>query len=153
MEEKSRFGDLEIDLVIGKDHKGTLVTINDRATGVFKMKKIESKEAKEVEAAALELLKEWQPYLHTITSNNGKEFANHQAIAKELAIDYFFTHRYCSWERGANENLNGLVRQYFPKGYGFQTITNQRVTEAENILNNRRQRPTAEEKIWVSNTQ
>ena len=68
------------------------------------MKKIESKEAKEVEKATLELLKDWQSLLHTITSDNGKEFSSHESIAKALVVDYFFAHPYCSWERGANRS-------------------------------------------------
>jgi IS30 family transposase len=137
VEDKSRFGDLEIDLVIGSNHQGALLTINDRATGMLKMKKIDNKEAMSVEAAAIEILQDWKPFMHTITSDNGKEFAYHQEIAKALEIDYYFAKPYHSWERGANENLNGLIRQYFPKKYDFTSITNQEVTEIENKLNTR----------------
>jgi IS30 family transposase len=137
VEEKIRLGDLEMDLVIGKDHKGALLTINDRASGKLKMGKVESKEASEIEAKALELLEDWKPYLHTITTDNGKEFANHENIAKMLEIAFYFAKPYQSWQRGANENLNGLIRQYFPKKYDFSLITSQRITEVENILNNR----------------
>ena len=134
---KERFGDLEIDLVIGANHKGALLTINDRATGMLKMKHIESKEAKVIEENTIELLEEWAPFIHTITSDNGKEFANHKEIAKELTIDYFFAKPYHSWERGANENLNGLVRQYFPKKTNFDLIQQSEVKKTEEILNNR----------------
>lgn len=137
VDEKNRIGDLEIDLVIGKNHKGALLTINDRATGVLFMKKIESKEASIIETNTIELLQDWKPMIHTITSDNGKEFANHKSIAIRLEIDYFFAKPYASWERGANENLNGLVRQYFPKKTNFTSITNQEVIQVTNILNNR----------------
>jgi IS30 family transposase len=137
VEEKQRFGDLEIDLVIGKDHKGALLTINDRATGMLQMKKIESKDADVVKNATIELLENWKPFLQTITSDNGKEFAKHQAIADALDIDYYFANPYCSWERGANENLNGLVRQYFPKGSDFSLITPEQVKIVVEKLNNR----------------
>jgi len=137
VEEKQRFGDLEIDLVIGKDHKGALLTINDRATGMLQMKKIESKDAEIVKEATIELLKNWKPFLKTITSDNGKEFAKHQSIAQALEIDYYFANPYCSWERGANENLNGLVRQYFPKGSDFSLITAEQVEIVVEKLNNR----------------
>ncbi|WP_134346234.1 IS30 family transposase, partial [Flavobacterium psychrophilum] len=137
VEEKQRFGDLEIDLVIGKDHKGALLTINDRATGMLQMKKIESKDSEIVKNATIELLENWKPFLQTITSDNGKEFAKHEAIAKSLEIDYYFANPYCSWERGANENLNGLVRQYFPKGSDFSLITQEQVTIVVEKLNNR----------------
>jgi len=134
---KERIGDLEIDLVIGKNHRGALLTINDRATGMLFMGKIDSKEAKAVETKTIELLEQWKPFLHTITSDNGKEFANHQKIANKLNIDYFFAKPYHSWERGANENLNGLVRQYFPKMTNFENITQIQIDRVINILNNR----------------
>lgn len=132
-----RFGDLEIDLVIGKNHKGALLTINDRATGILFMGKIESKEAQAVETKTIQLLEQWKPLLHTITSDNGKEFANHQKLSEKLNIDYYFAKPYHSWERGANENINGLVRQYFPKKTNFETITQEQINRVVNILNNR----------------
>ena len=137
VENKDRIGDIEIDLVIGKHHKGALLTINDRATGVLKMAKINSKEAKEVEGKVVELLTDWIPILHTITSDNGKELAQHKNIAERLNINYFFANPYASWERGANENLNGLIRQYFPKKCNFELITEEEVIRVIKILNNR----------------
>jgi len=137
VEKKERFGDLEIDLVIGKAHKGALLTINDRATGLLKMAYIKSKEAKEVAEKTIELLEPWIPFIHTITSDNGKEFTNHKQIAEALNIDFYFAKPYHSWQRGANENLNGLVRQYFPKKHNFDTITKEQVELAKYKLNNR----------------
>jgi len=134
---KERFGDFEIDLVIGKNHKEALVTLNDRVSGVVKIRKIPSKKAEIVAEAACEMLYDWQPFLYTITADNGKEFAAHELIAKNLEIDFYFAHPYHSWERGANENLNGLVRQYFTKGSDFTNITDEEVQNVENILNNR----------------
>ena len=149
VEEKNRIGDLEIDLVIGKNHKGALITINDRATGILYMDKVESKEARVIQAKTIELLQDWKPILKTITSDNGKKFANHKAIAHELEIDFYFAKPYDSWERGANENLNGLIRQYFPEKTDFRLIEKSETELVINILNNRRQRPTAQEKIWI----
>lgn len=137
VDRKERIGDLEIDLVIGKDHKGALITINDRSTGVLFMDKIENKEAGTIEAKAIELLQDWKPLLKTITSDNGKEFANHSEVADSLNIDFYFAKPYHSWERGANENLNGLVRQYFPKKSDFGLITKEKIKQVNNILNNR----------------
>jgi transposase, IS30 family len=137
VEAKERIGDLEIDLVIGKDHNGALLTVNDRATGMLKMAKIDSKEANVIEAKLIEILEDWKPFLQTITSDNGKEFANHIAIAEALNILYFFAKPYQSWQRGANENLNGLIRQYFPKKSDFNLIKKDYVQEIENKLNNR----------------
>jgi IS30 family transposase len=137
VEDKERLGDLEIDLVIGQNHKGALLTINDRASGLLFMEKIDSKEASLVESKTIELLQEWKLLIKTITSDNGKEFANHKKIAESLEIDYYFAKPYHSWERGANENLNGLVRQYFPKKTNFELITKKQTDQVINILNNR----------------
>ena len=137
VDQKSRIGDLEIDLIIGKGHKQAILTINDRVTGILIMGKVSSKEALEIETKAVELLEEWKPMIHTITSDNGKEFANHANIAEQLNIDFYFAKPYHSWQRGANENLNGLVRQYFPKNHDFTTTTNIQIQDVQNLLNNR----------------
>ena len=137
VEEKQRVGDVEMDLVIGRGHSGVLLTINDRATGMLKMAILESKEAALVQAKAVELLTEWEALLHTVTTDNGKEFAYHQKLAEELSVECYFAKPYHSWERGANENLNGLVRQYFPKWVSFERVTQQQVDEVVQILNQR----------------
>ena len=137
VEKRERFGDLEVDLIIGKAHQQAILTINDRASGMLKMKKVNSKESKIVCSAINELLEEWKSYLHTITSDNGKEFAQHVSVTQELDIGYFFANPYHSWERGSNENLNGLIRQYFTKGSSFLELTDQRISEVELKLNSR----------------
>ena len=113
------------------------VEIRHLSASWVKMGHLKSKEAKDIENKAVELLEELAPLMHTITTDNGKEFSNHQQIAAQLDIDFYFATRYHSWERGANENLNGLVRQYFPKGTSFEKIDDQALKKAENILNNR----------------
>jgi IS30 family transposase len=75
--------------------------------------------------------------VHTIKSDNGKEFADHQQIARSLHADFFFAHPYSSWERGTNENTNGLIRQYFSKSRNFSTITDEKVNLIMDKLNNR----------------
>jgi IS30 family transposase len=137
VEDRKRFGDLEVDLIIGKNHEQAIVTINDRASGMLKMKKTPSKEAKVVQEIIIELLEDWVPYIFTMTSDNGKEFAEHQTVAEKAYIDYYFAHPYHSWERGSNENLNGLIRQYIPKKTDFKTLTNQYIKDIETKLNNR----------------
>jgi len=137
VELKERLGDLEVDLVIGAGHRGALVTINDRASGLARIRKVESKEASVVQQAIVEALGEWKPWLHTITSDNGKEFAFHQLVSSQLEIDYYFAAPYHSWERGANENLNGLIRQYFPKKMSFEQLTQEEVEQVEIKLNMR----------------
>ena len=150
VEKKERFGDLEVDLILGKNHHQAILTVNDRASGMLKMKKVASKQASVVTQAITEILEDWKPYLHTITADNGKEFAGHLKVAEDLEIEYFFAHPYHSWERGANENLNGLIRQYFTKGSDFTKITNQRIKEVETKLNNRpRKRHNYEKPIFV----
>lgn len=134
---KDRFGDLEVDLIIGRNHNQAIVTINDRASGVLKMKRVESKQASVVSMAINELLEDWVPYIHTITSDNGKEFAAHKIVAEKLNIDYYFARPYHSWERGANENLNGLVRQYIPKKSDFSILTDEYINKIETKINNR----------------
>ena len=90
------------------------------------------------------------PYIHTITSDNGKEFASHKEVAEELEIDYYFAHPYHPWERGSNENLNGLIRQYIPKKLSFETITDDYLKSIETKLNNRpRKRYDYETPIFV----
>lgn len=137
VEKRERFGDLEVDLIIGKNHEQAIVTINDRASGMLKMKKTPSKEAKIVQETITELLEDWVPYIFTMTSDNGKEFAEHQCVAEKLYIDYYFAHPYHSWERGSNENLNGLIRQYIPKNTNFKTLSDQYIKDIETKLNNR----------------
>ena len=152
VEERSRFGDLEVDLIIGKNHKGAIVTINDRASGMLKMSKVPSKESAVVSLAINTLLEEWNPYIHTITSDNGKEFAAHAIVTQTLRVPFYFATPYHSWERGSNENLNGLIRQYIPKKTDFSTVTDEYMRYVENKLNERpRKRHNYESPIFVMN--
>jgi len=135
--EKSRLGDWEIDTVIGKNHQGALVTIVERVSKFTLIKKVDSKHADGVTAATIALLTPYSEKASTITADNGKEFAGHQTIAKELDAQVYFAHPYSSWERGLNENTNGLIRQYFPKGTSFAEITDEQVEFVMHRLNNR----------------
>ena len=83
------------------------------------------------------LLGRYKKHVHTITTDNGLEFAQHQTIAKKLKCDYYFCHPYSSWERGLNENINGLIRQYIPKSSSFENLTPQDIKRIENRLNHR----------------
>ena len=91
----------------------------------------------EVVYATLGLLAPLIELTHTITSDNGKEFSGHEDIARVLEAEFYFAHPYSPWERGANENANGLVRQYFPKGRDFSMITQSELDHAMDRLNNR----------------
>ncbi len=135
VDKKIRIGDWEGDLVIGKNHKKALVTLVDRKSKKVKIGKVESKNAVVVRTAICNLLK--NETVFTATLDNGKEFSQHEHIAKKLEIKVYFAHPYSSWERGLNENTNGLIRQYFSKGSSFENITEEDVQFAEDALNNR----------------
>lgn len=137
VEQKARIGDWEIDTVIGKNHQGALVTLVERASKFALIKKVDSKHADVVTEATVTLLKPYLDKSLTITADNGKEFAGHETIAEHLGATVYFAHPYRSWERGLNENTNGLIRQYFTKGSSFENITDEKVEEVMNKLNRR----------------
>jgi IS30 family transposase len=134
---KERIGDWEIDTIIGKNHKGALVTAVERSTKFLCLHYVPHKSAALVSQALINMLLPYQSNVLTITADNGKEFAHHKQIAQALDADVYFAHPYHSWERGLNENTNGLIRQYFPKKYDFSTITKEQVTFVENRINHR----------------
>ncbi len=137
VETRSRIGDWEADTVIGKNPRQAIVSIVERKTGFTLIRKVERKTAQAVSQAMIKLLKPHRKKVHTITSDNGKEFAGHEEIANKLKANFYFAHPYSSWERGTNENTNGLIRQYFPKNRDFTTITQQEIDMAMERLNNR----------------
>jgi IS30 family transposase len=137
VDEKSRIGDWEIDTVIGKNHKGALVTIVDRVSKFTIIAKVPTKHADGVTAATIKILSLYAGVVHTITSDNGTEFAGHEEIAKQLNTQFYFAHPYSSWERGVNENTNGLIRQYVKKGSSFDNVTNNTAKKIMSRLNNR----------------
>ena len=152
MDLRERIGDLEVDTIIGKNHQGAILTIVDRATGVLKMKKLKSKDADQLAIAMIEALQPWQIQLKTITSDNGKEFSSHEYIAKVLKVDFYFAKAYHSWERGTNENTNGLIRQYIPKRTDFNDVSDEYIQYVEDQINNRpRKRFTFNSPIEIFN--
>ena len=137
VEMKNRFGDFEIDLVNGANHVGNILTANDRQSGFCILEPLATKDAGDLADTVIAAFEPYREFLHTITSDNGKEFACHARMARELEIGYYFAHPYRSWERGANENMNGLIRQYLPKGTSFEGLTREQVKRIEWKLNNR----------------
>jgi len=137
VDEKKRVGDWEIDLVIGKGHSGALVTIVERATSFTVSTRINDKSAKTVTAATIALLEPFKEAVLTITADNGKEFAYHEQITAALDAKVYFADPYSSWQRGLNENTNGLLRQYWPKKTDFKKVTADRVSAVIVELNNR----------------
>ena len=111
-------------MVIGKGHSGAVVTLTDRKSRFTLLRKVASKAADVVAQAMIELLN-WAGHLETIISDNGKEFALHELIAEKLRLDFYFAHPYAFWERGTNENTNGLIRQYLLKDRDLYTLTTQ----------------------------
>lgn len=138
VDRKERLGDWEADTIIGKGHKGVLVTLADRVSKKTLIAAVPSKQAEVVKGAIIELLAtEKKQHLHTITFDNGKEFAYHLQIKEALEVETYFAHPYHSWERGLNENHNGLIRQYLPKGMRLDTVTTDEIRLIQNKLNNR----------------
>ena len=137
VDRRNRIGDWEGDTVIGKGWKGALLTLVERKTLYTIIVKLTGKHAKSLAASAIEALKSMKEKVKTITFDNGLEFAAHQEIAKELDTDIYFAHPYASWERGINENTNGLIRQYFPKGTDFSTVSEADIKHVMDRLNNR----------------
>ena len=134
---RERFGDWEADLVIGAGQQQALVTINERTSRYSLIAHVPAKSARNVSDAVISLLTPFMRCVHTLTTDNGKEFAQHQRIAEKLDADFFFAHPYASWERGANENMNGLIREFFPKKMQFESITKKDVAMAMHRLNHR----------------
>jgi len=137
VETKKRFGDFEVDTIIGKDHKGAIVTLVDRKSKYTLMKIVKSKHADVVTEAIIELLNPIKHLVHTITADNGKEFSYHEQVAKALNIKFYFCDPYSSWQRGLNEHTNGLIREYIPKKSKFDTVNKTQIVTIQNRLNNR----------------
>jgi len=137
VDQKIRLGDWEADTVIGKGLKGVLVTLVERVSKKTLIAHVQSKHAEGVTAAIVRLLQQEKQNLHTITYDNGKEFAYHKRISEKLGVDGYFAHPYHSWQRGLNENHNGLIRQYLPKGMALDQVTDRDIRAIQDKLNNR----------------
>ena len=124
-----------MDTILGKGRRQAVLTLTERKSGF--LRKVDRRTAELVSNAVINLLQPVADRLHTITGNNGKEFTEHEHIAQELGIDFFFAHPYAAWERGTNENMNGLVRQYIPKKQDLTTVTNDDLEEIMIKLNHR----------------
>jgi IS30 family transposase len=137
VDQRKRIGDWEVDTIIGKGHRQAIVTLTERKSRFALLRKVEQCKANLVRDAVIDLLRPVADHSHTITGDNGKEFAEHERIAKELDMDFFFAHPYAAWERGANENMNGLVRQYVPKNRDLASVSDDEVFQITNKLNHR----------------
>lgn len=137
VEKKIRIGDWEGDTVVGKNHQGALVTLVDRKSKLTLIGKVNRYTAKAVEKTIISLMDLQPRRSYTLTVDNGKEFASHESVADALRIKVYFADPYCSWQRGLNENTNGLIRQYVPKGSDIQILTDEQIEHIMDRLNNR----------------
>jgi IS30 family transposase len=137
VDEKTRIGDWEIDTIIGKNQKQAILSMVERFSKFTILKKLEHKTSEATKAAVTTALVEYKNLVHTITSDNGCEFARHEEISMTLEADFFFAHPYTSWERGLNENTNGLVRQYVKKGSELVNVSDESLDIIASKLNDR----------------
>ena len=137
VQERSRIGDWEADTVIGQPHKQAIVTLVERITGLLKRKRVIKKSASQVSDAMIDLSTPVKIQVKTITSDNGKEFADHKKLRQQIFSTFFFADAYASWQRGTNENTNGLIRDFLPKGCDFRQVSDQDIQMIEDKLNNR----------------
>ena len=137
VEERSRLGDWEADTIVGAEHKGAILSLVERVSKYTLLHKLDHATSDKTGDAIIARMRSHRKIVHTITSDNGKEFAGHQHVAEQLDAGFYFAKPYHAWERGLNENTNGLVRQYFPKGSSFANVTAKDVERVQNLLNSR----------------
>lgn len=138
VESRRYFGDWEADTVRGKCNSGHIATLVERKSLFTVIAKLDRHRAYCFNEALLARMQldGWLP-MRTITADNGPEFARHRELSDMLGATVYFADPYCSWQRGTNENTNGLIRQYLPKGLSFKDVTTERIALIENLLNNR----------------
>lgn len=137
VDRRSRLGDWEGDTVIGKGHQGALVTAVERRSRFTVIGVVSRKTSAAVTESLVDELGAHSGKVLTLTLDNGREFAGHEEFAGKLDADVFFAHPYSSWERGTNENTNGLIRKYFPKNRNLRDVTREEVRSTTERLNNR----------------
>ena len=133
-----RFGDFEMDTIVGRGNHGTIVTLIERSTSMLFMRKLKKgKNAKELARTVIHLLSPFKEHVKSITTDNGTEFAGHEMIGKSLGVTIYFADPYASWQKGAIENANGLIRQYVPKTETFEHVSHQQITKYSKRINMR----------------
>lgn len=136
VEQRKRLGDWEGDTIIGKGHRGAVLTLVDRKSGYLLLGGLPQRTAERVAQQATRLLGS-VPHQETLTLDNGKEFAKHEQITTQTGIEIYFARPYASWERGSNENTNGLIRQYLPKERRLDDLEDQELQAIMAALNHR----------------
>ena len=134
---KKRLGDWEADTLIGRHHRGAVISLVERKSQFTLLGQVPHKTAEAVRKQMVEQLRPYRRRVHTITTDNGREFAGHEAIAHKLKAKVYFAQPYQAWQRGLNEQVNGLIRQYLPKKTDLRTVTDEQLRLIMNRLNHR----------------
>lgn len=138
---RCRYGDWEGDTMVGHGRHSALVTLVERKSGYTRLGRVDSMKSDVTMRAAQRRMQKLPPCLRrSITFDNGKEFAEHPRLTRGLGVEIYFADPYASWQRGSNENTNGLLRQYYPKGTDFTTVSHRAVARVEQSLNDRPRR-------------
>lgn len=137
VEKRIRPGDMEVDFMMGKNHKGALLVMTDRATLHTSLHKLSNRRSETVSKAIIKNLEQVEYPMHTVTFDNDLGFANHREVAEALNVDTYFTRPYTSQDKGTVENRIGQLRRFFPKKTDLSTVTNKQVKQVEKLLNNR----------------
>lgn len=138
VDSKLRYGDWEGDTVVSPGRRSGVVTMVERKSKYLRVRKTSAlKSATTMKAACRAMSDLPEHLLRTMTLDNGKEFAQHERLTNELGMAVYFARPYASWQRGLNENTNGLLRQFFPKGTDFSRISHRAVARVEKLLNER----------------
>lgn len=135
VDERSRVGDWEVDTVQGTQGSGAIVSLLERKSRLYLVRYAPNKTASVVADAVIDMLTPYKEQVHTITAENGSEFVDHERVSAALEAQVYFAHPYCAWERGQNENSNGLLRQYVPKGSDLSQVTPEALSAFERRLN------------------
>jgi IS30 family transposase len=137
VKQRKRPGDIEVDFMMGKSHKGALLVMTDRATLHTKLHKLENRNSITVSKTMIKSLLKSKHQIHTITFDNDKGFSDHMAVSKALNADTYFTRPYTSQDKGTVENRIGQLRRFFPKKTDLSMVTSDQVKRVERLLNNR----------------
>lgn len=137
VDSRIRLGDWEADTVLGSRRGAALVTLVERKSRFTLIGKVERKYADLTRQTIIKLLGRHRDKLHTLTGDNGSEFSEHERVSKALGLDFYFAHPYSAWERGTNEQTNGLIRRYLPKGMSFDDLSERDVKWVMDRLNHR----------------
>jgi IS30 family transposase len=141
IDHRRRYGDWEGDTIVGKRRQSALVTLVDRKSGYARIARIDDMKSATTMRAAKRRMKDLPPSLRrSVTLDNGKEFAEHAKLTRSLGLEVYFARPHAPWQRGTNENTNGLLRQFFPKGTDFTHISHRAVARVEKLINERPRR-------------